>query len=266
MFFIFIAGFSYLLVPLLAALGIQVEHLTGDKTWDGVLMTVLMLLPMAVILFLTGKMFIKPFLAFTGRSSKKILQQGRPAAGVVLAIGENSEGGTVTINDQPYLNLQLEVREGNNTPYTVSLDTIIPRSAVPQFQPGIVIPIKIHPEDPMKIAIDWQASSVPDVETEKPVYGERYSVTDENLIKRDGIDGYAKIVDIIDTGKSEDFKPVIEVQYEIERPDTENYTFTKELALPTAVIHQFKRTIGKKFKARIHPHDRTKMTIDMQFS
>jgi hypothetical protein len=137
---------------------------------------------------------------------------------------------------------------------------------VPQFQPGIVIPIKIHPEDPMKIAIDWQASSVPDIQKEKPVYGERYSVTDENLIKREGIDGYATIVDIMDTGKSEDFKPVVEVHYEIEHPDTETYSLVRELALPTAVIHQFQKTIGKKFRARIHPHDRTKMTIDIQFS
>lgn len=265
MLFIFIAGFSYLLIPLLAAFGIQIEHLTGDKTWDGVLMTVLLLIPMAVILFLTGRMFIKPFLAFTGRASKKILQHGRPAAAVVMSIGENSQGGTVTINDQPYLNLQLEVRDGNKNPYTVSLDTVIPRASVPQFQPGTVIPIKIDPEDPMKIAIDWQASSVPDIGTEKPVYGEDYSVTDEYLMKSEGIDGCVRIMDIVDTGKSKDFHPVVEVHYEVERPDMESYSFAKELALPTEVIHKFKNTIGKKLKARIHPHDKTKMNIDVQF-
>ena len=118
----------------------------------------------------------------------------------------------------------------------------------------------------MKVAIDWQASSIPEINAQKPVYGEEYSVTDENLIKREGIDGYVKFMDIVDTGKSKDFNIVVEIQYEVERPDMETYSFTKELALPTEVIHKFKKSIGKKFKARIHPHDRTKMTIDVQFT
>ena len=60
-------------------------------------------------------------------------------------------------------------------------------------------------------------------------------------------------------------KPIVEVHYEVERPDMEPYAFAKELALPTEVISKFKNTIGKKFKARIHPQDKTKMNIDVQF-
>lgn len=266
MLFIFIAGFSYLAIPVLASFGINVEHLTGDKTWDGILMVCIILIPIAVILFFTGKTFIKPFLAFTGRASRKILREGRPGAAIIMSIGENSEGGTVTINDQPYLNLKLEIRDGSKDPYMVSIDTVIPRASLPQFQPGAVIPIKIHPTDPQKVAIDWQASSVPDIQMEKPTYGgEHYSVTDDNLIKREGIDGYATIMDVLDTGKSKDFNPVVEVYYTVERPDTDPYSFAKEMTIPTEVVHKFKKVIGKKFKARIHPHDRTKMVIDVKF-
>jgi hypothetical protein len=40
----------------------------------------------------------------------------------------------------------------------VSFDTIIPRYAVPQFQPGAVIPIKVDSNDPEQIAIVWDGS------------------------------------------------------------------------------------------------------------
>jgi len=101
--------------------------------------------------------FIKPMMSFFGGSpsARRIRKYGRPAKGTVLAIGENSGGGVVTVNDQPYLNLHLRVEDGFREPYDVSFDTIIPRSVLPQFQPGTVIPLKVDPDDPHKVVIDW---------------------------------------------------------------------------------------------------------------
>ncbi len=100
---------------------------------------------------------LKPIFSFFGGGpgARRIRKYGRPAKATVLAIGENSGGGVVTVNDQPYLNLQVRVEDGFQTPYDASFDTIIPRSALPQFQPGAVIPVKVDPEDPQKVVIDW---------------------------------------------------------------------------------------------------------------
>jgi len=98
---------------------------------------------------------IRRYLLGGAARERRILQTGRPARATVVSLGENSGGGVVTVNDQPYLNLVLEVHDGFSAPYAVSMDLVIPRAAVPQFQPGAVIPVKVDPADPRNVVIDW---------------------------------------------------------------------------------------------------------------
>ncbi len=55
---------------------------------------------------------------------------------VVKSISESSLGATVTVNDQPYLNVTLEIHDGYSDPYIINFDTIVPRTEVPRVQPG----------------------------------------------------------------------------------------------------------------------------------
>jgi len=199
---------------------------------------------------------------FGTKESKRIQAEGREATAVVLGIGENSEGGIVTINDQPLLNLQLEVQDGNVPPYPVSLDTVIPRSAVPQFQPGAVIPIKIDPENPDKIIIDWQRGSSGE-QVVAPSVGSKWSEMDKRLLEAEGIDGTAKYLALEDTGRSQDFNPVVRATIEVTPKGGEPYTFDKDVPLPTNVIGLLRSKLGKSFPARIHPHDGTKVSIQI---
>ena len=85
----------------------------------------------------------------------RIRKTGRPAKAVLKALGENSGGGIVTINDQPYLNLTVEVHDGYQAPYVASFDTIVPRTLLPQLQPGVEFPVKVDPQNPQKVVVDW---------------------------------------------------------------------------------------------------------------
>lgn len=110
-------------------------------------------------MFLTGMFFLmQPLIGvFKGIDERaKLRATGVPGQAVVRTIGE-SESGTVTINDQPLLSLTLEVNDGYGSPYLVSLETVVPRYAIPQVQPGDTIPIKIDPNDPQRVAVDWGA-------------------------------------------------------------------------------------------------------------
>ena len=124
-------------------------------------------------------------------------------------------GGVMTINDQPYLNLKLEVHDEGRTPYPVSLDTIVPRAAVPQFQPGANIPIKIDPDDPQNVVIDWKRGIGPagPANVSKPTVGnvDQWTSSDNQLLDQQGIDGTAKMLAIEDTGQSKDFNPVVKI-------------------------------------------------------
>jgi hypothetical protein len=71
------------------------------------------------------------------------------------AIRTYAGGGVVTVNDQPYLNLVLRVEDGMRAAYETNVDAIIPRTAVPQFQPGAVIPVKVDPQDPKRVVLEY---------------------------------------------------------------------------------------------------------------
>jgi hypothetical protein len=89
------------------------------------------------------------------RAAKRILRVGRPATAILRSISESSTGFTININKQPYLNLVLEIIDGDRAPYEVSMDTIVPRTVLPQLKPGIELAVKVDPEDFEKVAVVW---------------------------------------------------------------------------------------------------------------
>jgi hypothetical protein len=136
--------------------------LLGEATYARIMSTYVVQVVSVVStagMFLTGMFFLmRPvFGVMKGMSDRaKLRATGVPGHAIVRSIGE-SGGGTVTVNDQPLLSLTLEVNDGYGSPYLVSLETIVPRYAIPQVQPGDTIPIKIDPNDPQRIAVDWGA-------------------------------------------------------------------------------------------------------------
>jgi hypothetical protein len=122
-----------------------------------IITVVLLLLPFVVVGFIFYGVFFgaaAPFRRAT-RGNKRVLAAGRPAKAFVKSISESSLGATVTVNDQPYLNLTLEIHDGYSDPYIISFDTIVPRTEVPRVQPGNKIAVKVDPSDPEKVAIVW---------------------------------------------------------------------------------------------------------------
>jgi hypothetical protein len=198
-----------------------------------------------------------------GGEAKRILATGRPATATVLAIGENSGGGVVTINDQPYVNLKLKIDDGQAPPYEVSFDTVIARTDVPLFQPGAMFAVKIDPKNPKKITIDVQASQK---QTQPTVGGHNWSKEDHKLLEEKGIDGVAKLMAVEDTCRSQDMQPLIKLTYEVAAPELGTYSLSREIPMPTNIAQQFKSVVGKTFPAHILPTDHTKIIVDVKFS
>jgi hypothetical protein len=129
--------------------------------------------------------------------------------------------------------------------------------------------VKIDPANPQRVVIDPEGasrmrSSVA-ADGRPTVGGKDWTEADHVLLKQDGKDGMAKILNIEDTGKSEDFNPVVRLSYEVYLPGEEPYNVTKEVPMPTSYVQQLKTVIGKTFPARIHPHDREKLSVNITF-
>ena len=99
--------------------------------------------------------FAKPIMSLFGgsRETKRIMNEGRPGTAEIIAIGPSSMGGTVTVNNNPYLGIMVTVNDGFQSPYTTSVDTIIPQYELPQYQPGRILNVMIDKNDPQKIVI-----------------------------------------------------------------------------------------------------------------
>lgn len=205
-----------------------------------------------------------------GRRARKILQSGRQARATLVEIGENSGGSSVTINDDPYLNLRLQIDDGLNKPYEVSLDTVISRYIVPQFQPGESFPVRVDPQDMQVVVYDTnqaalEGSGIVLQGTNPKISGLTRTHEETEAVHKKGIKAAAKITAVEPTGRSHDFKPIVRVNYEVTIPGEMSYIVEAELPIPSHMVEQFKEVIGKVFPARVHPEDRNKISVDVTF-
>jgi hypothetical protein len=84
------------------------------------------------------------------RPDPTITKSGIPAQATIQNVWQT---GTY-VNNNPQVGLQLEVRPPSGVAYTAQTNAIIPLVNIPQFQPGAVVPVKIHPTDPSKVILD----------------------------------------------------------------------------------------------------------------
>lgn len=239
-----------------------IEEKFGNKFANG-LQIILIVLIVAFSLFESFSFIFSsmasPFLG-SGKRAKKIIETGREAMAKIIYIGENSKGGVVTINDQPYLNLKLKIDDYKNPPYEVDFNTIIPRHMVPQFQPGALFPVKIDPEDPKVVVIDTKLLN------EGIIYltgGLEITNEDKMKIEKSGIAGKVKLVELSDTGKSENFKTIIKVKWDISPLSSGSYNFTYNKAMDSSTIDELKKILNHSFDAKIHPDNKEIIKIDI---
>ncbi len=260
-------SFALFIVPMLFLMvgGIledKIKGFIGKSGWDIYMVVSFSLLMISVLLpvvMVLKNMFSGEFTLFlsSGKKAERIRNTGIPATATVIYIGENSRGGVMTINDQPVLNLQLEVKIGNSAPYRVSFDSIIPRADVAKFQPGVSFPVRVDPKDKTKVVFDYNAK----IDESMPTFGNKWSEDDNISTKLYGRNGKAKVKEIVPTGKSAGFNIVVKITYEVFPEEGEPYVFSKEVSLPTEVVKKIEGYIGKTVKCRIHPSDKTKIKL-----
>jgi hypothetical protein len=89
-----------------------------------------------------------------GMGYKKLLKSGTPATALVKSFWEMDEASTFG-NAQHEFTIQ--VRVDGQAPYDLQGLFRIPVKLIGSVGPGTVVPVKVHPKDPNKVAIDWGA-------------------------------------------------------------------------------------------------------------
>jgi hypothetical protein len=107
----------------------------------------------------------------TGSSGDRdrILTEGISGQGVIVAHG-TPERGAQWFN----LDIDMEVHVSGRQPYRVNNQYMVPAGAT--LGQGVTLPIKVDPNDPAKIAIDWDSAGKAPARGEvRPVGGEGFS-------------------------------------------------------------------------------------------
>jgi hypothetical protein len=107
----------------------------------------------------------------TGQSEERseILANGIPGEGVIVAHG-TPERGAQWFN----LDIDMEIHVSGRQPYRVNNQYMVPAGAA--LGQGVTVPIKVDPNDPSKIAIDWEsAKRAPQRGEVRPVGGSGFT-------------------------------------------------------------------------------------------
>lgn len=87
-----------------------------------------------------------------GMGYKKLLKNGTPATALVKSFYEMDEASTFGNAQHEFT---LEVRVDGQAPYELQGLFRIPVKLIGSVGPGTVVPVKVHPSDPKKVAVDW---------------------------------------------------------------------------------------------------------------
>lgn len=137
------------------------EPTITSKTGFSILFTLFLV----VVMFL---MLRKPLKALNSRESKFILANGKPGKATILTVSHGNEGSKTTINSKPFIKVELEIHNQDN-PYIVFVYAVISYELASELVEGSQIPVTIHPEDYMKVAVDWKALAVGGIKKPQPI-------------------------------------------------------------------------------------------------
>jgi hypothetical protein len=94
--------------------------------------------------------------AFGGGMTPELQQSGVSATAQILEIWDTGW----TINDSPVIGMRVRVQPPDRPDFEATIaKTTISRIAVPQFQPGAVIPVRFDPDNPALVAVDPEGGS-----------------------------------------------------------------------------------------------------------
>lgn len=132
--------------------------------------------------------------------SLRTIKSGEAAVGLIRRVQHT---GTY-VNEQPQLNIEVMVTRQGQQPYPASFQAIIPQTAIPQFQPGGVIPLLVSAKHPSKVGLDRNGQvsqeQVQSLLNEQMI---RQGVAPEMMeIAQHGEQLYAKVLEVVPLGTS----------------------------------------------------------------
>lgn len=224
------------------------------------------------ILGLTGLL-----LAFWARSwsrafaeAQRIKATGVPGSARIMGMRQTG----VQMNDQPQIELSLEVTTTMQGPYQVVMKEYVPLMLIGTLSSGRPLPVKVDPANPNTVIIEWEnalgggMSGAPSMAGMAPPAGADSSQMDPGLRQAEkerllasGIQGSATVLSSNTTGQTDsEGRPVYDLMLRIEIPGREPVQGPARTGVPPERVDRLEA--GDTVTIKADPANPSSMTID----
>jgi len=199
------------------------------------------------------------------RDAQALRRTGLPGLGQITGLRQTG----LSMNDQPQVEITLNVQVEGRAPYTVTRKEYVPMMLLGTLTSGAPLPVRVDPADPEDLTIEWeQAGGSPmGVPAGFPaVIGGTNLPTEQTLeanrtrLRQSGLDGRASIDRAEDTGVQIGDNHVVLLSVTVTRPGSNPYAVSFPGAVPAS--HMGRCTPGSTVAVKIDPGNPKDLMID----
>ena len=198
------AIFELVLAGVFLVIGMNNEVLRGGFT-----LTAAILGGVGLLLLLWGRKWSRAFAA-----AERLKAQG--VAGQATITGMRQTG--VYVNEQPQIELQLQVQTEMHAPYQATVKEYVPLMMLGTLTSGRPLPVKVDPANPQRLVIEWEnAMGMTGQMATAPVPPVGDPETMKQQLLATGVSGTATVISSSRTGQTDaQGRPVYDVVMQIQ--------------------------------------------------
>jgi hypothetical protein len=198
---------------------------------------------------------------------QRLRVQGLP--GTARIVGMRQTG--VYLNEQPQVELNLEVTTSIQGPYPVTLKEWVPMIMLGRLTSGIPLPVKVDPANPNNLVIEWESAMsppgvgamTPPPQADTSQYSQAAREAEKERLLATGVAGTATVLSAKATGETDpEGRPVYDLMLQIEVPGQQPMQGPARTGIPADRVDQLEA--GDTVSLKVDPSNPTVMTVDWE--
>jgi hypothetical protein len=199
--------------------------------------------------------------------AQRLRVQGVP--GTARIVGLRQTG--VTLNEQPQVELNLEVTTSIQGPYPVVLKEWVPMIMLGRLTSGLPLPVKVDPADPNNLVIEWEATMspagagtmTPPPQADTSHYSQAAREAEKQRLLATGVVGTATVISARATGEADtEGRPIYDLMLQIEVPGQRPVQGPARTGIPPDRLEQLEP--GDRVPLKVDPANPLVMTVDWE--
>jgi hypothetical protein len=224
----------------------------------GFYLTAAILGGLGILLFLWARRMLAGY-----KEAQRLRVQGVPGTARILAMAQTG----MYLNEQPQVELTLEVTSSVQGPYQVVVKEWVPLIMLGRLSSGAPLPVKVDPMNPNNLVIEWDSSlapagaSSPPPEADTTAYSAEAREAEKERLLATGMAGTATVLSATPTGQSDsEERPVYDLMLRIEVPGRDPMQGPARTGIPQERVDQLEP--GDTVPLKVDPANPAVMTVD----